>query len=306
MFCGGFLHIFCDWFTYIRKQSGAKDNHLDRAQLGFAKVIPQNAETSGTTELQGMIVADYFYKDTQGYTYIMNTNEFKKVSNMQANQNTNMEADPIYLPANTRIRITADIDMTNVTMYPWRNVVEVDGGRHTISNCVMGDRFGEIGGGLYSGLLADSSDAVIKDLTLHNPTLNVTQYTTHAGAFVAKATNLTLTNCKVTGTLAFKFWHDRWNNASGTELYLGGLCGYASVPEVSQCSINDTKLPAATRTPASYRSSSGAPAASMWRRTTHARAGARMATASSRIPPQRHAHTTRVPRHGRGPLFPLE
>ena len=227
------------WFTFTRKQSGNHDNHLNRGQLGYAKVQPtapaaQTGDEMGT----GLVVPDYFYKDAQGYIHIMNKNEFNKMQKLQSNS--------IFLPANSKIKITADITPgTQFVVIPWKNVVEVDGGGHTITAPVLGwtgtDAFGQLS---YSGLLANPDNAVVKNLTLHNPTLNITEYTTHAGAFVAKANSVNLTNCNITGTLTFKIRNDRYLNGytPSTDLYMGGLCGYVQGrSEINRCSIYDTK-----------------------------------------------------------------
>lgn len=227
------------WFTFTRKQSGSNDNHLNRGQLGYAKVQPtapaaQTGDEMGT----GLVVPDYFYKDAQGYIHIMNKNEFNKMQKLQGIS--------IFLPANSKIKITADITPgTNFVVIPWKNVVEVDGGGHTITEPVLGwtgdDAFGQLS---YSGLLADPDNAVVKNLTLHNPTLNITEYTTHAGAFVAKANSVNLTNCNITGTLTFRIRNDRRpiNYTPSTDLYMGGLCGYVEGrSEINRCSIYDTK-----------------------------------------------------------------
>lgn len=227
------------WFTFTRKQSGSNDNHLNRGQLGYAKVQPTTPAAQTGDELgTGLVVPDYFYKDAQGYIHIMNKNEFNKMYNLQASS--------IYLPANSKIKITADITPgTGFVVIPWKNVVEVDGGGHTITAPVLGYRFDDAYGlPSYSGLLADPDNAVVKNLTLHNPTLNITQYTTHAGAFVAKATSVNLTNCNITGTLTFSICNDRHpiGYTPSTDLYMGGLCGYVQGrSEINRCSIYDTK-----------------------------------------------------------------
>lgn len=227
------------WFTFTRKQSGSNDNHLNRGQLGYAKVQPTTPTAQSGDELgTGLVVPDYFYKDVQGYIHIMNTKEFKKMTNLQASS--------IYLPANSKIKITADITLgTGFVVIPWKNVVEVDGGGHTITEPILGYRFEDAYGlPSYSGLLADPDNAVVKNLTLHNPTLNITEYTTHAGAFVAKANSVNLTNCNITGTLTFSIRNDRRpsNYTPSTDLYMGGLCGYVQGrSEINRCSIYDTK-----------------------------------------------------------------
>lgn len=227
------------WFTFTRKQSGNHDNHLNRGQLGYAKVQPTTSTAQTGDEMgTGLVVPDYFYKDAQGYIHIMNKNEFNKMYNLQASS--------IYLPANSKIKITADITPgTGFVVIPWKNVVEVDGGGHTITAPVLGYRYDDAYGlPSYSGLLADPDNAVVKNLTLHNPTLNITQYTTHAGAFVAKATSVNLTNCNITGTLTFRILNDRRlsNYTPSTDLYMGGLCGYVEGrSEINRCSIYDTK-----------------------------------------------------------------
>ncbi|MDY6370765.1 MAG: hypothetical protein SPL12_00535 [Bacteroidales bacterium] len=227
------------WFTFTRKQSGSNDNHLNRGQLGYAKVQPTIATAQTGDEMgTGLVVPDYFYKDAQGYIYIMNKNEFNKMYNLQASS--------IYLPANSKIKITADITPgTGFVVIPWKNVVEVDGGGHTITEPKLGYRFDDAYGlPSYSGLLADPDNAVVKNLTLHNPTLNITEYTTHAGAFVAKANSVNLTNCNITGTLTFRIRNDRRpiNYTPSTNLYMGGLCGYVEGrSEINRCSIYDTK-----------------------------------------------------------------
>lgn len=229
------------WFTFTRKQSGSNDNDLNRGQLGYAKVQPTTPTAQTGEELgTGLVVLDYFYKDAQGYIHIMNKNEFNKVQKLQANST--------FLPANSKIKITADIAPGTINVViPWKNVVEVDGGGHTITAPVLGwtgtDAFGQLS---YSGLLADPGNAVVKNLTLHNPTLNITEYTTHAGAFVAKANSVNLTNCNITGTLTFRIRSDRYpiNNTytPSTDLYMGGLCGYVQGrSEINRCSIYDTK-----------------------------------------------------------------
>lgn len=227
------------WFTFTRKQSGNNDNHLNRGQLGYAKVQPTTPTAQTGDELgTGLVVPDYFYKDAQGYIHIMNKNEFNKVQKLQASS--------IFLPANSKIKITADITPgTSNVVIPWKNVVEVDGGGHTITEPVLGwygsDEFGQLS---YSGLLADPDNAVVKNLTLHNPTLNITEYTTYAGAFVAKANSVNLTNCNITGTLTFRIRNDRRpiNYTPSTDLYMGGLCGYVQGrSEINRCSIYDTK-----------------------------------------------------------------
>lgn len=227
------------WFTFTRKQSGSNDNHLNRGQLGYAKVQPTTPTAQTGDELgTGLVVPDYFYKDVQGYIHIMNTKEFKKMTNLQASS--------IYFPANSKIKITADITLgTGFVVIPWKNVVEVDGGGHTITEPILGYRYDdEYGLPSYSGLLADPDNAVVKNLTLHNPTLNISMYTTYAGAFVAKANSVNLTNCNITGTLTFKILNDRrpTNYTPSTDLYMGGLCGYVQGrSEINRCSIYDTK-----------------------------------------------------------------
>lgn len=227
------------WFTFTRKQSGNNDNHLNRGQLGYAKVQPTTpAAQTGDEMGTGLVVPDYFYKDAQGYIHIMNKNEFNKMYNLQASS--------IYLPANSKIKITADITPgSGNVVIPWKNVVEVDGGGHTITAPVLGYRYDDAYGlPSYSGLLADPDNAVVKNLTLHNPTLNITEYTTHAGAFVAKANSVNLTNCNITGTLTFSIRNDRrpTNYTPSTDLYMGGLCGYVDGrSEINRCSIYDTK-----------------------------------------------------------------
>lgn len=227
------------WFTFTRKQSGSNDNHLNRGQLGYAKVQPTTPTAQTGDELgTGLVVPDYFYKDAQGYIHIMNKNEFNKVQKLQANST--------FLPANSKIKITADITPgTSNVVIPWKNVVEVDGGGHTITAPVLGYRYDDAYGlPSYSGLLADPDNAVVKNLTLHNPTLNITEYTTHAGAFVAKANSVNLTNCNITGTLTFSILNDRRpsNYTPSTDLYMGGLCGYVQGrSEINRCSIYDTK-----------------------------------------------------------------
>lgn len=227
------------WFTFTRKQSGSNDNHLNRGQLGYAKVQPTTPTAQTGDELgTGLVVPDYFYKDVQGYIHIMNKNEFNKMYNLQASS--------IYLPANSKIKITADITPgSGFVVIPWKNVVEVDGGGHTITEPKLGYRYNdEYGLPSYSGLLADPDNAVVKNLTLHNPTLNITEYTTHAGAFVAKANSVNLTNCNITGTLTFNIRNDRHLNGytPSTDLYMGGLCGYVQGhSEIDRCSIYDTK-----------------------------------------------------------------
>ncbi len=227
------------WFTFTRKQSGNNDNHLNRGQLGYAKVQPTTPTAQTGDELgSGLVVPDYFYKDAQGYIHIMNKNEFNKMYNLQASS--------IYLPANSKIKITADITPgTGFVVIPWKNVVEVDGGGHTITEPKLGYRYDdEYGLPSYSGLLADPDNAVVKNLTLHNPTLNITEYTTYAGAFVAKANSVNLTNCNITGTLTFSIRNDRRppNYTPSTDLYMGGLCGYVRErSEINRCSIYDTK-----------------------------------------------------------------
>ena len=227
------------WFTFTRKQSGNNDNHLNRGQLGYAKVQPTTPTAQTGEELgTGLVVPDYFYKDAQGYIHIMNKNEFNKMQKLQANS--------IFLPANSKIKITADITPgTSFVVIPWKNVVEVDGGGHTITEPVLGwygdDEYGQLS---YSGLLADPDNAVVKNLTLNNPTLNITMYTTHAGAFVAKANSVNLTNCNITGTLTFRIRNDRHpiGYTPSTDLYMGGLCGYVQgMSEINRCSIYDTK-----------------------------------------------------------------
>ena len=207
-------------YTRILTQSD-KDNHLDRAELGY---VPMTATTSGDG-----VTASYFFQSADGYNIIADRWQLRTLSNVSSS-----------MPNHSRYRITNDIPgMTGYTIDPIENVAEIDGGGHSIKNLTINTVDGYCG--LVKNLEASyPTSPSIHDLTLNNVILNVGSGATRVGAFAAQATQPTLSNCAVTGLLTMLL---QGNN--NNEVYAGGLIGAvynAGNTSITHCSVADIKF----------------------------------------------------------------
>lgn len=132
--------------------------------------------------------------------------------------------------------LAANIDMKNVKFSPITPFSgSFDGKTYTISNLTVTHVSDQP-----NGLFGTIENATIKNVTLDNYTLNVTSNTLHTGGIAGKATDSTISNCNVNGsvTSTCSASFESVSGTNGASAVVGGVVGWTINTKIEKCNIS--------------------------------------------------------------------